>query len=60
VQMVVLVLATTLITPSLLKFAFPNGSLKATIGATGSVEIEKAEMDKLDMTASVIDSLADA
>jgi len=58
--MVVLVLATTLITPSLLKFAFPHGPLKATIGATGSVEIDKAEMDKLDVAASVVDSLADA
>ena len=60
VQMVVLVLATTLITPSLLKFAFPHGPLKATIGATGSVEIDKAEMDKLDVAVSVVDSLADA
>lgn len=53
VQMVVLVLATTLITPSLLKFAFPRGSLKATIGATGSVEIDGAGIDKLDTVASV-------
>lgn len=55
VQVVVLVLATTLITPALLRFTFPGESMEATIGSTGVVEIHN-----LDELSEAVADVADA
>jgi Kef-type K+ transport system membrane component KefB len=55
VEVVVLVLATTLITPALLRFAFPGEPMEAGIGSTGAVEI-----NSLDGLSGVVADVADA
>ncbi|HKB98868.1 MAG TPA: hypothetical protein VKD23_08785, partial [Terriglobales bacterium] len=54
-QVVILVLTTTLITPVLLRFAFPGRPIESTVDSLGVVEI-----GDVDGMSSRLDSLADA
>ena len=54
-QVVILVLTTTLITPVLLRFAFPGRPIESTVDSLGVVEI--GDVDRM---SSRLDSLADA
>lgn len=54
-QVVILVLMTTLITPVLLRFAFPGRPIESTVDSLGGVEIRD-----VDAMPSALDGLADA